>query len=482
MSRAKRLARDVAVMAVLFATLAPTLVKAHGGRPQTYDVVFDPRDPDVIVVPATFGTLLSRDGGASWESLCIHAMPDPRPGTLRSFVVTGTGSILAGQEFGLVRGPEHGCGWGYVSAWPRDAFVADVIAISPDEALVLRSDASVSNQLFRATADGTSLEALAGTFPTDFLPERVRVAPSDMQRVWVSGTARRTGTIELEGRVYLSDDGGSSYTPHVVPLGPEARRLRVLVVDAEDPDRALGVIQAMNEDRVIELRVSAGTLEVRDIVTLDAAAMAVDRPFALALAPDGIAWLGNNVEGLFTLSRGGTLTLVDKLLGVACAVVHGPDLWLCTDGFPDVAGDGFALARQRLDAPYAPVPALRFEDIRGPVTCADPSDAVCGERWPELLLDLGRWREVDGGIGPDSGPIDAGLDPRDAGLDAAGGMPADVAADAGSAVRAGGCACRAAGGGSPGWIVWVALIVGGFAIRRRLAGTGPGLRRRPRPE
>jgi len=469
-------------MVVALATLSPALVHAHGGRPQTYDVVFDPSDPDTLVVPATFGTLVSRDGGASWESLCIHAMPDPRPGTLRSFVVTGAGSILAGQEFGLVRGPEHGCGWGYVSAWPRDAFVADVIAISADEALVLRSDASVENQVFRASADGTVLEALAGTFPTDFLPERVRVAPSDPQRVWVSGTARRAGAIELEGRVYLSDDGGISYAPHAVPLGPEDRRLRVLTIDTEDPDRALGVIQAMNEDRVVELRLRAGGLEVNDVVSLDAAAMAVDRPFALALALDGTAWLGNNVEGLFTLSRGGTLTLVDKLLGVACAVVHGPDLWLCTDGFPDAAGDGFALARQPLDAPYAPVPVLRFEDVRGPVTCGDASDAVCEERWPELLVDLGRWREVDGGVGPDSGPIDAGRDPRDAGLDAASGMPADVGVDAGAPVTAGGCACGAGGGGSRGWIAWMAAIVAGFAGRRRPTGTRSGPGRRPRPE
>ena len=191
---ALRTSLGVAVVAATFSLATPLVTHAHGGRPQTYDVLFDPSDARTIVVPASFGILVSEDAGATFSLHCTNASPDPRPGTPHPALVTPAGTLLVARELGLLRGPEHGCGLAYVEAEPRSAYFADVVAHPSGEALVLRSDADVENALYVTRADGTRLEALGATFPTGFLPERVRVAPADPARLWVSGTAGRAGT------------------------------------------------------------------------------------------------------------------------------------------------------------------------------------------------------------------------------------------------------------------------------------------------
>jgi hypothetical protein len=461
----------VAAVAATLSLTAPLVAHAHGGRPQTYDVLFDPSDARTVVVPASFGILVSEDAGATFSLHCTNASPDPRPGTPHPTLVTPAGTVLVARELGLLRGPEHGCGLAYVEAEPRSAYFADVVAHPSGEALVLRSDADVENALYLAREDGTRLEALGATFPTDFLPERVRVAPGDGARLWVSGTARRAGTTFVDGRLYVSRDGGASHAVHTIPLELDERRLRVLAVDPRDPDHALAVIHALGEDRPLELRLVAGTLEVRRLPALPADRMRIDRAFAAAFLPDGTAWLGNDLGGLWALDPAGEVTVLDADLGLSCLVVHGEHVYLCADDVPDELGDGFAIARQRLGAPYAPEPVLRYRDIVGPRVCGLPSDSVCAMQWPETLVDLGRGAELDAGVALDA---DAGLLPSlDArGLDASpmdGSVPAD-AAPIGPTSRTPSCACAVLPAplrSSPLRYMLLSLAVSALARKRR---------------
>lgn len=443
---------------------------AHGGRPQTYDVLFAPDDDDTILVPASFGTLISEDGGASFSLLCLDAMPDPRPGSIRPFAFTPLGTILVAQEFGLVRGPDHGCGFSYVDAEPRDAFIADVVPYGED-VLVLRSDASVENQVFVTRADGTTLEALPARFATDFLPERLRVAPSDPLRWWVSGTSRREGTTFLDGRVYVSDDGGASYVSHAFPLELDERRLRVVAIDPADPDHVIAVVHALAEDRPIEIHLDADGLATRRLPAMPGDPMRIDRVFAAAFLPDGTVWLGNDLGGLLSLGTDGAIEVIDKNLALGCLVVHGEDVYLCADDYPDETGDGFAVARQTIGAPYAPVAVLTYEAIVGPAACGHASDATCAMRWPETLIDLGRASPLDAGL-EDAGALDAGtVAPHDADLDAPRPIVdvGSLALDAGHG-GGGSCACRVSPRDTPGrrhlaLVVGLSLVL--LAVRRR---------------
>lgn len=457
---------------------------AHGGRPQTYDVVRDPSDARTLVVPATFGTLITRDDGLTWDSLCIEAMPDPRPGTLRPFVVTEASSILVGQSFGLVRGPMLGCGWAYVRSGPMDPFIIDLV-VSGTSTFALRSDAGVANQVFRIAMDGTELTPLAASFALGFLPERLRIAPSDSTRFWVTGTVQREASAARDGRLYVSSDGGATYAMHEVPFTADERTFRVLAVDPRDASRALAVLQSGVVDRLVELEIDAGgALILHDIASLDARAVATERPFGLAMAADGTAYFGNNVEGLMRRDPSGALSVLDAELNIACAVIHGDTLWLCTDGYPDADGDGFALARQDLRVPFAPVPALRYADIRGPVTCGDSSDVVCSAFYRDLLSDWGRLLPDAGVASPDASvsgdahvATDAGtdldaaiLETPDAAADAPFSFDANPRRDAGAAAAPIGCGCVVGAGATPlgaGWLALAALLLTRCAGRKR---------------
>lgn len=472
--------------AVALSVVTPSHAAAHGGRPQTYDVLFSPDDADTLLVPASFGTLLSEDGGASFSMICLESMPDPRAGTIRPFAFTPGGAVLIAQEFGLVRAARPGCGFAYAEASLaldlRDAFIADVVPFG-DDVLVLRSDAAVQNQVFVARADGTVIDAIPARFDIDFLPERLRVAPSDASWWWVSGTAHRAGSTLLEGRVYLSRDGGESYTAFVVPLAADERRLRVLAIDPVDPRRAIAVVHALRHDELLELTLTdEGLTHVRR-ASFEADALRVDRAFAAAFVPDGSCWVGNDLAGLHALGPDGTLTVIDKHLALACAVVHGEDIYLCADDFPDDTGDGFAVGRQRLGAPYAPVPVLTYRGIVGPYVCDDATDATCAARWPETLVDLGREPGADAGV-----PLDAAV-VRDARTEVA---------DAGTRAPVGGCSCHIAARGpsrrsssdavraparnaavGPAWSTLVfAALLSRALMRRRRCPVGKGS---PRP-
>ena len=472
-----------ALVALAFHAGAGT-AHAHGGRPQTYDVVADPGDAQTLVVPATFGTLISRDDGLTWASLCIEAMPDPRPGTLRPFVVTEASSILVGQSFGLVRGPMLGCGWAYVRSGPREPFIIDLVA-SGTSTFALRSDAGVANQVFRVSMDGTELTPLAASFALGFLPERLRIAPSDSTRFWVTGTVQRAESAARDGRLYVSSDAGATYAMHEVPFTGDERTFRVLAVDPRNASRALAVLQSGVVDRLVELQIDAGgALVLQEIASLDARAVATERPFGLAMAADGTAYFGNNVQGLYRRDPRGALTVLDADLNIACAVIHEGTLWLCTDGYPDADGDGFALARQDLRLPFAPVPALRYADIRGPTSCGDGSDAVCSAFYRDLLRDWGRLLPDAGVVALDaSGSLDAeaaidagtGLDAEasetpDAPADARFLFDANPRRDAGTAAAPAGCGCVVGAGARPlgaGWLALAGLALAGLALTRR---------------
>lgn len=448
---------------------------AHGGRPQTLDVLVAPDDPSLLFVPATFGTLRSTDGGAHWESLCYEAMPDARPGSIRPFALGPSGLVLVAQEWGLLTSDRAGCDWAYRNEPLRDSFVADVVP-SGDGYLVLSSVSSHENHLY-FTTDGVELAALPTALPTSYLPDRVRVAPSDPSRIVISGSVRTSGVAAVDGRVYVSSDGGATFLPADVTLANDERRLRLFAIDPVDPSHAFAVAMAPTHDRVIELfDLGTAALVVRDVSTIPAAANATDRPFGLAYATDHSVWFGNTSDGLsryVPVGRDETPVIesIDKFINVACLVPVGDELYVCTDGFPDMMGDGAAVMIQSTTAPYARRDFLRLEDVARPARCCAASDATCAAYFTELLRDFGRYDELDGGIDaaviacePDAGAaFDGGvsIDVEGGLVDASSSVPDDAdtvpptldaassAADAGSVVSPTGCGCRAIGATDP---------------------------------
>lgn len=427
---------------------------AHGGRPQTQGIFFAEDDPDRIVARATFGILTSEDGGASWSWTCQESMPDGVAGVVQPALLVADDRLLVAGTFGLLRGERAGCEWQRDAAL-LDRYTADVVRSSDRAIFAITGDSSsASNSIFESTDEGLSFHAIGAPFPLRFLSERIRVAPSDPSRIYVSGQAFVEGTTDVRGVLLRSDDRGESWTELEVPLLPDERLVRVVDVDPADPDVAWLVISGQETDRV--LRAAGAGTAITEALGMLADPMPYQRPFGYARAPDGTIWFGNTREGLTSIAPDGTVTLVDKYLAVGCLAVQGEHLYLCGNG----GDDGFAIGRTPWAGPYAGEPVARFGAIERRI-CAARVDCVCASWWDDFQVETIPDASVEGLDGGVCAPeeLDGGTLAADAGTDGGidGGSPSPPPST---------CACTAVHRRAPWWMI--GLAVAAVAARRRV--------------
>src|SRR5690349_60255 len=99
-----------ALLAAAAATLFAGPAAANGKFPAAGQIIVDPGDASHIVVRTTFGVLISRDAGGSFDWICESGAGyagniDP------GIAVTADGSILAGIAAGLDVGHGDACTW-----------------------------------------------------------------------------------------------------------------------------------------------------------------------------------------------------------------------------------------------------------------------------------------------------------------------------------------------------------------------------------
>lgn len=406
--------------------------RAHGGRPQTQDVLFG-ADGRVVVV-ATFGLLTSDDDGASWAWTCQESIPDAVAGVTWPAALLGTDELLMASPFGLLRGEAAGCGWR-----SDERFEAHVVAdvVQPGDGattLLVTGDLGAENAL-HAGVD-PALEVVGAPLRAGFVPATVRVAPSDPMRIYVTG--RELVGAEVRARVLASEDAGARWVERTLPaIDGHVRVARGLAVDPADPDVHYVVTQEHELDRLFRTPDGGASWEL--VRRLPSAPGAVARPFALAIDADGAAWFGNTRSGLWVRRPDGALEAIDEGVAVACLVARGATIWMCADGLED----GFALARFDASDPAARTTVLRLEDVERR-RCGPALDCRCDPYWDDFLLEVMRSGEI---AGPDPSC------PRDGGVGDAGTAPAPAS-----------CACRA--GARTAGATWLASFAGLAALRR----------------
>lgn len=234
--------------------LPPAVARANGRSPLVIDVHFPTGEPgeDVIAVQATWGVLLSRDGGDTWKWVCEEAIGfagvyDPDLAFTSSGLVLATTTSVDG-----LRLTRDWCSWspappplgGTGDADPA-SFVAQV-EVGPEGAIYAAAAAFDDMNLYVSTDDAASF-ALAGPLPdaeADWW-ESLLAAPTPL----ASGAARPhrlylTGYRLLpdNGRAHLllrSSDGGASWTPlstAAFTIGAPSGELQLAAVSPDDPD------------------------------------------------------------------------------------------------------------------------------------------------------------------------------------------------------------------------------------------------------
>ena len=227
---------------------------ASGRYPASQQVIEDPHDPQHLVVRATYGLLVTRDGGGRWLLICEQAVgyggnEDPVPAML------GGGTLMAGIFGGLALAPADGCNWRLAQGGVSEMEIVDV-SVDPVErarglALGVRTQRGLHTHRLWETADsGASWQRLGGLFGAelDLLATAFDAAPSDRKRIYVSGVG---AVLRVQGVLLRTDNGGVTWT--VLPIadtGPSAIPF-LTAVASNDRDTIYVRVRASAGDRLL---------------------------------------------------------------------------------------------------------------------------------------------------------------------------------------------------------------------------------------
>lgn len=454
-----------------------SVAHAHGRPPFLGDIAFHPTDPDVIVVRATWGLVISDDGGETWGWSCAAVTGADPTREDPPIVVTPSGAVLLGTFSGLARSSSDRCDYERPAELDGQ-FIIDLYARPADPGVIwaVATSGVDADTIWRSDDEGATW-SMVGAPIDDILVERVRAAPSDASRVYLSGaipvmSIRYDGgvpdggptTTERTGWFLRSSDAGETYERVEIPLMEGERNVHLLAVDPTDADRVLVRITKRSIDPTEE-RVLL-TEDGGDSWTTVAMARYVS---GAAFSDDGqSAWVTSRiVDGLFRSTDAGRTFSQVQRLSLPCLEVRGDEVWVCVDEL----ADGFALGRST-DAGDTLDEVLRFDEIYDLIPCSRCTAVgfVCPMWLPDLAYDL----RLDGGSPdlPDGGvtgaPRDAGVCVED-GMDAGPGTsPMDGGLDGGPTGEPPpeGCGCRAAGGSGSAPVASL-LLLGLLWARRR---------------
>jgi len=448
------------------AMASPSSVHAHGREPMVAQVAFDPADREHFILRGTWALLTTRDDGETFTWTCAVAAGFDRLSEDPPTVITESGRVAFGTFDGLRRSASlDGCEYQDGPAATRGAYVIDVQPDPHDPRAIwaVYSPGDRENTVLLSRDEGESFEVTA-TFETGMLLERVRVAPSDAMRVYVTGAIPRMGEEPRHAFIHRSVDGGRTFEAFEIPLLPEERNAHVLAVDPDDAQRVLVRMTRSVTDEVFErllLTEDGGetfrtVLEAREIISV-------------AFGHDGSSvWAGSWYGGLFRSEDGGeTFSPLDPDLRVRClaereSATGGSELFVCVD---ELVND-YAVARS-YDGGESLEPMWGFADVTNETGCdrCTVVGAICPSYWPDVIFDLALLGGVDGG--PPPGPPSGGPPRRggEAGVPLGGGW---ARLDASTTPPGGGgsCACAAARGRPPGPWGWLTLGLALVPLRR----------------
>jgi photosystem II stability/assembly factor-like uncharacterized protein len=388
--------------------------RANGRYPLADQIVVDPANPDHLVARATFGLLGSDDAGQRFRWVCETAVgyfgvEDP------PIAVTANGSVVVAHSKGLSVSADGGCTWirnpGLTGTW----FGVDVtvVAARPHEALAVLSniqDGAYTVSVVRTVNDGASWDELVSSLGTNFLATTIEVAPSNPDRVYLSGKVLPGGT----AAIMRSDDGGRTFSPFPLDI-TGAYSIFIGAVDPHDPD-------------VVYLRTNADDIG-RVLVSHDGASswneiwQAPDDVSGFALSPDGATLaVGASSVGVSIASTSDFAFRRTSNVGVYCLTFWGERLLVCTkeaiDGFSIGVSDDLG---EHFDA------LLHLSDVLPRACAEDASAAVCVLDWENVAMAIGVDAGVRGGLDAGAPPAPPSTDGCDCALGPARAVPSNIA-------------------------------------------------------
>jgi photosystem II stability/assembly factor-like uncharacterized protein len=209
--------------------LSPLPARANGRFPAADQLLVDPDDTTHFVLRATFGVLESHDGGRNWSWICEGAVgysnADP------TLVLLRGGNVLAGFFGSLSVSAEQGCSWRSQALDTRYQYPFDTTLdpADPSRTWVLTVSVDGTRLVHLLSVDSSGVIGDVLPVGDGFVPVTVEVAPSNPERIYVTGIEENVSSLVLR-----SDDRGQTWTRWAV-AGHGALPLFISAVDPNDP-------------------------------------------------------------------------------------------------------------------------------------------------------------------------------------------------------------------------------------------------------
>ncbi|WP_437615396.1 hypothetical protein WMF20_18400 [Sorangium sp. So ce834] len=413
-----RLALSAAALLAALGLAAPA--SANGRFPAAGLIASHPSDPSRLVVRATYGLLSTRDGGEEWRWICEPVVgfggnEDP----MIAFLADGT--IIAGIFDGLSASKNGGCDWSFAPGELSDSYVIDLSADREDPSravLVISSGLGAGRfltQLWETSDNADSWTKLAVDLPEDFLAQTVDAAPSNRDRVYVSG---RFGAPDYTGALQRTDDRGATWERFDIPGSDDKRLPYIGAIDPADPDTIYVRLDGDPSDALLVSRDGGQSFA--------AVFESQGDLLGFALSPDGATVLVSGPQDGIWRAAASSLEFTKMSdVGARCLTWTDAALFACGDEFVD----GFTVGRS-LDEGKSFEALLHRDGLCGPIECAPESGAAstCTDLWGATELTIGSRQCGDAGSGNGAAAGSGG-------------------SSAGPAEEAGGCGCKI---GAPG--------------------------------
>lgn len=362
--------------------------------------------------------------------LCNEAV-GVQDGEDASFAMAGGNDLLITTfANGIMRAPPDACRWSTVAnVMATPAFDVTVVSSGAGSIAYVVSGTPNQGQHFWAAHDGaTSWSPMANSaYPYT----RVRAAPSDPARIYLSGIAASAAGTAVH-RLGVSTDGGRTVADHLLDLGPNDLQARVLEVDPTRPDHVYVYVESNSAELPERILSSA------DAGQTFTAGPTMHQILGFAQSDDGRrVWVGGR-EGLALSTDGGatfSAPVGTAITNVSCLAFHAGRLYACgvvasqlVVAVSDDSGESFAKI-------------FSFDQVKQTPDCPAAGDGgapadICAASLDHWRTELGT---ADAGAGS---AVDAGAPSPGGG---SGGSPGVAPPPPGGG--ASGCALAGAAGG-----------------------------------
>jgi hypothetical protein len=399
----------IALAGVLVLGLAAT-ASANGRDPYTSTINFQRGNDQHIVAGMTFGLVVSKDGGATWQWMCEAAVGyggqyDP------DYVYTSTGAVFATTFDGL-KVMRDDCS--FVATPPGMTFVSRTEQ-APDGTVYFTAADQNDGKIYKSTDDGV-------TFPTSANPGQpgdwwssLSVAPSNSSRLYLTGyrfvkrcTSNSTtpnAPCEVDANcpngmceqqkdlmMFTSNNGGTSFTPmamtNITPISANSV-IEVMGVSPLDDQTVYIKVTFENgaEGDSIYKSTNAGQTWTKILTKASNFGLSFlvrkvgNTTQCIAGTRELGAWVSNTCDASWTELTGA------PHIGCLYADSAGT-VWACTQNYASpqlgITSDEYGIMKSSDLTTWTGV--LKYQDIQAPVPCAAGTvqEDQCVQRYMDM--------------------------------------------------------------------------------------------------